>query len=409
MWHIEHQCPQCGAPITLQEVDNLVICSFCRTRLSLLSGQYTGYCLPIAPSDSADILYIPYWRLKGMVFYSTVTETLTKLIDTNNIAIHLAGMPFSLGVRPQVMKLRFITSQTQGILFKPQVAVADLYQTLEERNNNIKMHQQVLHRSIIAETVRIIFAPIIVRHGKVFDGVLNRFLDSVTETTFDELEQFDHTDALHVTFIPCLCPDCGNDLEGRKESHVLLCRNCNSAWRLTVSGLRKIECHMVAGNRIQEEYLPFWKIDVQVDGIELNSRADLMRVTNAPQRIKSEWEETKVYFWVPAFKISPRHFLRLAQGMTMVQPETAEQPEIPAGSFHPVTLPAEEAAEIIMALLAESALPKKDFFAKRSVISIQVQSVVLVYVPFQSCSNEFINSLMKMGINKNTLRFGSHL
>ncbi len=408
MWQIEHQCPQCGAPITLQEVDHLVICRFCRTRLSLLSGQHTHYCLPVAPSASNPIFYLPYWRFTGMVFYSTAGETVTKVIDTTNIAMHLPGMPYSLGVRPQAMRLRFVTSQTEGVLCKPQRTVAELYQTIAERTD-IKLCQQALHRAMIGEAVRIIFAPISIRQGKAFDGVLNRFLASVPAATFDELKTFDQTAALQVTFIPCLCPDCGRDLEGRKESEVFLCRTCGSAWRLSGTGLRKIDCHIIPGKGLQEEYLPFWKMNVRVDGIELKTRADFMRFTNAAQRIKSEWEESPLHFWAPAFKISPQHFLRMARGMTMVQPEIAAQQQIPVGSFHPVTLPVDEVAQIITVILAESAIPREHFFVNQSPLAMQLQSFQLIYVPFQSCGNEFFNSSLTLGVNKNTLRFGPHL
>jgi len=105
---------------------------------------------------------------------------------------------------------------------------------------------------------------------------------------------------------------------------VLLCRNCSSAWRSSVSGLEQIAYTVLPGNDTQGDYLPFWKIKARVDGVELKSRADFIRLTNATQLIKRQWEEREFYFWSPAFKVSPEPFLRLSQGVTMVQPEAAE-------------------------------------------------------------------------------------
>lgn len=408
MWQIEHQCPQCGAPVTVQETDHLLFCPFCRTRLYFLTGQHSYYCLPTACSDAADIRYIPYWRFKGIAFFCNESSTVTKIIDTNNIAAHLGWLPYSLGVRPQVLKLRFITPETKAVLFKPQISVKDLYAKIEQQIK-INAFMPLSHRAFIGETVSIIFAPIIMRHGNAFDGVLNRFLASVTETAYGDLSMFEQTEALHVKFIPCLCPSCGKDLEGEKESAVFLCVNCSSAWCLSESGLKKIEYRVLPCNDAQEEYLPFWRIKARIDGIELKSRADFMHLTNASHLIKQEWEETEFYFWAPAFKISPKPFLRLAQGVTIIQPETADQHDIPPGSFYPVTLTAKEAAEITLIILSEIVIPKKDFFVKLPEIAIQAESVMLVYVPFQSCGSEFINSKMQMCINKNTLRFGLDL
>jgi DNA-directed RNA polymerase subunit RPC12/RpoP len=408
MWQIEHQCPQCGAPVTLQETDHLLTCPFCRTRLYLITGQHPSYCLPSAVSDAADLLYIPYWRFKGLVFTCTDSGTATKVMDTSTVAAHLKWMPSSLGVRPQAMKLRFITPHTQGTLFMPQLSVNDLLKRIEEQFD-AALRTPLLYRAFIGETASTIFAPVFMRSGSAFDAILDRPLAKVTENEFTALKQFEQTKDLQVKFIACLCPACGMDLDGEKESMVLLCRNCGSAWRSSASGLEQIAYTVLPGNDTQGDYLPFWKIKARVDGIELKSRADFMRLTNAAQLIKRQWEEREFYFWSPAFKVSPEPFLRLSQGMTMVQPEAAEMQDIPQSAFHPVTLPVQESAESLKVVLAESAIPKKNFLQKLPEISIQIESFKLAYVPFQSSASEFINPQMSLSINKNTLMFGANL
>ncbi len=408
MWQIEHQCPQCGAPVTLQETDHLLTCPFCRTRLYLITGQHPSYCLPSAVSDAADLLYIPYWRFKGLVFSCTDSGTATKVMDTSTVAAHLKWMPSSLGVRPQAMKLRFITPHTQGTLFMPQLSVNDMFKRIEEQLD-AALRTPLLYRAFIGETASTIFAPVFMRSGSAFDAILDRPFAPVTENAFDALKQFEQTKDLQVKFIACLCPACGRDLMGRRKAW------CFCAEIATLPGVHPLQdssrYHMPSFRvtDAQQDYLPFWKIKARVGGIELKSRADFMRLTNAAQLIKRQWEEREFYFWSPAFKVSPEPFLRLSQGMTMVQPEAAEMQDIPQSAFHPVTLPVQESAESLKVVLAESAIPKKNFLQKLPEISIQIESFKLVYVPFQSSASEFINPQMNLSINKNTLMFGANL
>ncbi|HLA26741.1 MAG TPA: hypothetical protein VJZ49_02480, partial [Syntrophales bacterium] len=67
-WQIDHQCPQCGAPVTLDEADRLLLCPFCRTKLYLFVSDHFRYFIPAPEARSRDIIYLPYWRLKGLSF-----------------------------------------------------------------------------------------------------------------------------------------------------------------------------------------------------------------------------------------------------------------------------------------------------------------------------------------------------
>ena len=408
MWQIEHQCPQCGAPVTLLETDHLLTCAFCRTRLYLNTGQHTSYYLPPTASSAIGLLYIPYWRFKGLVFTCTNSGTVTKVMDTSAIAAHLKWMPNSLGVRPQAMKLRFITPQTPGTMFMPQISVTALLKRIAEQLD-AALHASLLYRAFVGESVSTIFAPVYMRNGSVIDAILDRPLAPAAENVFAGLKQFEQTRDLQVEFIACLCPSCGMDLDGEKESIVLLCRNCSTAWHSSASGLEQVAYTMLADNAMPKDYLPFWKIKARVDGVDLKSQADLMRLTNAAQVIKRHWEEREFYFWSPAFKVSPELFLRLSQGVTMVQPDPAEDRNIPHSPLHPVTLPVQEAVESLKVVLAESAIPKKNFLQKLPEIAIQADSCTLVYIPFESSASEFINPLMHLSINKNKLHWGSIL
>jgi len=42
---------------------------------------------------------------------------------------------------------------------------------------------------------------------------------------------------------------------------------------------------------------------------------------NLPKAIQPEWENKSLYFWVPAFKLQPKIFLRLSTQFVISQPD----------------------------------------------------------------------------------------
>ena len=67
---IEHQCPQCGAPATLEETERLFTCPFCRVKSYLVTRDYFRYMLPHAAPAGKSLVFLPYWRFKGSFFVS---------------------------------------------------------------------------------------------------------------------------------------------------------------------------------------------------------------------------------------------------------------------------------------------------------------------------------------------------
>ena len=408
MWQIQHQCPQCGAPVILDETERLFSCPFCRVRLYLASRECMNYILPPADSAAEELLFIPYWRFKGMVFSCREFSVSSKIIDMSRVAVPVNWMPYSLGIRPQALKLRCIGPDTRGTFYKPGMSVTDIISLLEGQLD-ASAKAPLLHRAFIGETASMIFAPIVIKDAAPFDAVLNRPIASPSAAGLDALQQVEQKAALQVTFIPCLCPACGWNLEGEKESIVLVCKNCHSAWHSSLSGLEKIAFALLPGAGAAPYYLPFWKIQAGVAGLELSSYADLMKLSNAPVVIKKEMGEMEMSFWVPAFKIAPDVFLMVAQRITMVQPRQDGKQQFTESPLHPVTLPLREAAESIKVLIAQCAGAKKDVFPKLPEISIQTKSSMLAYLPFTSSGSEFINTGMHLSINKNTLKWGTNL
>ncbi len=131
-FQIEQQCPQCGAPIILDEADRILSCKFCRTRVYLAAEDNFRFYIPPAEGISETIYFIPYWRIKGLSY--TIKETKmnmehhgslfsysissnikemdisNKYFDINFLCLDSTLLPHSLGLRPQAMKLKFVGS-----------------------------------------------------------------------------------------------------------------------------------------------------------------------------------------------------------------------------------------------------------------------------------------------------------
>ncbi len=78
---------------------------------------------------------MPYWRFKGMSFSCRGTEVQTKIVDMSRLAVPVIGMPYSLGVRPQALKLKFVAPEISGTFFKPCLTLQDAVSGIEEQLN----------------------------------------------------------------------------------------------------------------------------------------------------------------------------------------------------------------------------------------------------------------------------------
>jgi hypothetical protein len=404
-WQIEQQCPQCGAPVLLEETDRVLSCDFCRVKLYI---SFPGHCrcyLPPAQSRP-DLTFIPYWRFKGMVFSSTEQGVRARIVDSNHLAVNSSVFPPSLGFRPQVLHLKFVAPKPEGTFIKPGVSIKvfsmkvdDTFQGASER------FSRGLYEAFIGESVSAIYAPVFVENGTLQDAILNRPLSPAHPQEDPELEPEPSFD-WPITFSSTLCPHCGWDLEAEKDGMVLLCRNCGSAWEHLKGELRRIAFSLLPNSDPAALYLPFWKIRTRFEGLQLDTFGDLMRLANMPRVPRAGEAERDLHFLIPAFKIQPQVFLRLAKIFTSHQSEE-RQPAEPANLLlHPVTLPAGEAVESIKTVLFDMVAPKRVFFPLLGRIRAQVEEYSLFYYPFVLRGHELIQPDLQTSINKNVLNWG---
>jgi hypothetical protein len=156
-------------------------------------------------------------------------------------------------------------------------------------------------------------------------------------------------------------------------------------------------------------HLPFWRVRTEISGISLQSYADLVRIANVPKAMQNGWDEIPFRFWIPAFKVRPRLFLRLASHLTVSQPREELMPELPPNRIYPSTLPVKEAIESLEIALADFMKPRQKMMERFDNIHIDAQSFTLIFVPFNEEHHEFIQHDYQVAINKNVLAHSKNL
>ncbi|MGD0276579.1 MAG: hypothetical protein ABSB79_11120, partial [Syntrophales bacterium] len=347
-WQIEQPCPQCGAPVTLEEADQILSCIFCRTRHILVTRDYFRYVITPPSTVDGDLFYIPYWRLKGLSFSIEESNIVQCFIDMNMLASPMQGLPPSLGFRPQVLKLKFYSDALEGALLP--------YGT-EKREAIINNQAQSTTGLVryIGEVMSLVYSPFYIKDGRLYDAFEKKPLSGIDLSNLEFQASLSKRDDWKPIFLPTLCPQCGWDLLSEKDSNILLCRNCHSAWTGGGTALEPVLFNIItppsdlAGDWI---YLPFWRMKIKADGVELSSYADLIRLANLPRMPTEDLEKKQMLFWSPAFKVNPALFLRWCRQMTVFQPEGEVSDKLPKEVLYPITLPLEDAVDGTMITLA---------------------------------------------------------
>jgi hypothetical protein len=404
---IEYQCPQCGAPATLEETDRLFACQFCRVNSYLMPSKFFHYLLPHPPERNENIVYFPYWRFKGMLFFCGPSGIQNRFVDVSHQAIDSPIFPISVGIRSQTMKLRFATADTQGRFLSPQQPFDKFLNTFQERFGK-SVPKPILHQSNIGETLSLIYSPFYLK-DRLYDAILDRAVSARLPEDIDIDKISEDRPRWKVHFISTLCPNCGWDLEGKRDALVLGCKNCNSIWYPIGKKLKRLKFARFEGKKECTIFLPFWRIKADISGIRLDSYADLIAVGNLPRAVQTGWSDIAFRFWIPAFKVRPKVFLQLATHTTLSQPRQELRSEIPDAGIYPTNLPIEEAIESLKMTLANFIKPRKTLLKKLDDIRIKAKRFSLVFLPFKKGHHEFIQPDLQLTINKNVLALSKDL
>jgi hypothetical protein len=391
----------------LEETDRLFSCEYCRVKSYLVSDDYFRYVLPHGSAENEDLIYFPYWRFKGMLFFCGSRKVDERFVDVSQQAILTDHFPFSVGVRSQAMKIQFVTPDTAGRFLKPDIDHQQIFGDLEKRFGR-NLARPILHQAHIGETLSLIYSPFVIR-DKLYDAILDKPVSEMATEDLD-LANYAETDPRgHIRFVSTLCPHCGWDLEGERDALVLRCQNCQSTWYPVGKKLKQLKFAHIAHGDSDAVYLPFWRIRADISGIGLKSYADLIKVANLPKAVREDWHQAAFRFWIPAFKVRPRIFLRLASQVTVLQPRDELSPRIPDGRIHPSNLPVAEAIESLKLVLAGLIKPRKSLADKLPAIEVNAKSLTLIYFPFKEAHLEYIQPDYQIALNKNVLSLSRNL
>jgi hypothetical protein len=433
---IEHQCPQCGGVVTLEEADRLLLCSFCKAKLYIQTKDYFHYYFPPAPDINEEIIFIPYWRFRGMHFACRTSGIKISLMDKTFPAVPGNMLPPTLGLRPQSLKLKFTQTMERSIFLAPTLPFNETFVETKNRlsyefvtikdtkilniNGELSLsdvpevrtelkEDRLYHEYFVAETLSVIYTPTFVRNNKLYDAILMR---PISEAADPQLLASMATNVdWPLTFLPTLCPNCGWDLITERDSYVLPCNHCQTAWEASQGQLRSIP-HMVARkDTLQQKttLLPFWKIKAAITGINLASYGDLVKLANLPKVFKNEWNESDLAFWIPAFKISPPVFLRIAHLVTISNPSKELTTEFGNSAIYPASIPLAEAFDSLKGVITDIAVRKRDILPLLEEMTITPTDSLLVFIPFFDENYELVEPEMRCSIMKNALRWGKNL
>ncbi len=342
------------------------------------------------------------------MFFSICGNGITdRYADMSHQAVKSSVFPVSVGLRSQALKLKFASAAYDGHYLKPAFP---LKQVMEIFRNRLSMEVSppIFHQDYINETLSLIYSPFY-RDDKIYDAVLNRPLMQDNPEGFDLSPISEESPDWKIDFLPTLCPHCGCDMEGDKDSIALSCKNCNSVWKPGKNGFTKIDFATIPMTGDDIVHLPFWRIKAKLSGVKLDSYADLVKAANLPKVVQKGWDEMDFRFWVMGFKVRPQKFLSIATGMTLAQPREKMVSELPAGSLFPITFPLKEAIKTLKLCLGGFIRPRRPFFSMIGDVSVTPVSYRLVYVPFREKQHEFINSAYCLAMIKNHLSMARNL
>jgi DNA-directed RNA polymerase subunit RPC12/RpoP len=405
-WKIEHQCPQCGAPVVIDEADRLLSCPFCKTKLYLMTPDHFRYYIPAPDQASRDMVYLPYWRLKGTSFSVEANEISPRFVDTSILATYFPGLPRSLGLRPQAMKVKYISPDMPGQFMETSLQAQAVIPAIEPSDPS----GHSFHQAFIGKMISLVYSPAYLEKDTLYDALLGRPLSAWKKDETARTPADTKPSNWQIRFISTLCPRCGWNLQGEKDALVMICKNCDSAWICSKTEFETVPFSvMTTFSKESILYLPFWRMKPRVEGIHLVSYADLIRLANLPKVINSDFESAPLYFWSPAFKVNPALYLRWARQMTTFQPEGKTSETFAGASFYQVTLADQEAVKSMKITLADLVVDKRQIYPKLADIQVSADEIMLVYHPFIVGPHELIHETMHVTIDRTALSYGTYL
>ncbi|MGW8160878.1 MAG: hypothetical protein ACWGN1_01380 [Desulfobulbales bacterium] len=409
---VEQGCPQCGAPVTLSETDRLLTCPYCGVKNFLQTSGTFRYILPdsIEEPERRHMLHAPYIRFKSNVYSVSETGIAYRVVDTTQLGHTLPGLPPTLGMRPQAMKLARISPKTEGKFLRMSVKTKSILERAALLTKLTgKIGQHLFHRAYIGDTLSLIYLPLVPDDTHLVDGITNNPLVNLEKVTSHSLKGIPFNPRWHVNFLSTLCPRCGWNLDGERDCLVLMCSNCDTAWEIGDQGLQQIKWQVQPGDSQTPLYLAFWKITASIPALAIFSFADFVERSNQPVVSRSQWHDRDMSFWIPAFKLRPKIFLHISRQVTISQWRLQPDEGHVIPNLYAVTLPKSEARQAIKITLAASTITPKNVYPYLPESRIKNASHSLVFLPFTDKGHDWLQPHTGAVIAKSILHFGRKL
>ncbi len=436
---IEHQCPQCGAPVVLEETDRLLTCDFCKTRLYMQPRDYFRYCFTPLDPFLEQVIYVPYWRFRGVHFSCRTSGITNGILDKTFLAVESKHFAQTLGLRPQALKLRFVQPADNARFIPPNIPFEKSF--VEAKHNvtyeTVTVHEtrfvrrgtegdyaeilvtrkelkeeRLYHEAFVADTMSLIYTPMFVRNGRFHDAVLNEALYE-GPPVYESFPYEFFSGGWAINFLPTLCPECGWNTLAERDSCVLLCNGCNSAWRMDGQGLGRVGFATALSTKAApgsvRQYLPFWRLRVEVEGLKLDCYADLVRLGNLPRVIQPGWEEPPFFFWTPAFRMTPAVYRRMSKQFTIANFSGEFHDRLPDAPVQAVNLTPQDALDSLITIIADFAINKKKVLPLLPDMRITLREALLVLFPVTETDHEYIQPDINCGLMKNVLEQGKNI
>ena len=150
-----------------------------------------------------------------MLFFCGSLKVDERYVDVSQQAILTDHVPFSVGVRSQAMKIRFVAPDSAGRFLKPAIDHQMIFGDLDKRFGR-NLARPILHQAHIGETISMIYAPFYV-DDTVYDAILNKPLTGAEGPDFDPEQWKGGAPKWPPNFLATLCPHCGAEIYEETE------------------------------------------------------------------------------------------------------------------------------------------------------------------------------------------------
>jgi len=414
-------CPQCGAAVSLEMGDPLLRCDYCRTSLYMVPRDGTfRYLLniPDVSEDTSGLVWLPYWRFRGLRYSVGPGDSIgAHLVDTTVGASRMIPDASSLGISPQAAGTRLATGHAD--MPSPDMDMRSALMAADTRLRTLEDTPALLYR-FVGESRSLIYAPfrVIAKPGNTKQAMLRAVWGNREnfEIRMDRLNEAAGNSAgrnYSIKFLPLICPECASPLPEKTNALTLHCPNCSTLWGIHAGTFARMEHSFLplpdtAGAADKISFLPFWNLSLKLKNFPLENRADIRRMLVSWKPVLPQWEQESVPLLVPAFKLNPGLFLRIAASLSIADLELqgAKSPLTGRHVCYPVRLPMEEAAQAVKVILARMFVRHKKLLPHVPGIKLKIKRIRLLFLPFKITDRDLIQCHTGLSINSRAMKLG---